>query len=162
MGQLTQRWQRPGLETSIGDHERRIVILERKPSSSGSTGIQFDTDPQSGLFLTVTTTSGNLDLIQESDSNAINIYASGAASDILIESVNAKIQMAAGSQFDIDSGGALNMTADGVEVDAGSYFIFSASTFGAFGSIPVAKPTGVAVTAAAIHAALVDLGWIAP
>jgi hypothetical protein len=40
MGQLTQRWQRPGLETTAGDHERRIGILERQPvggSDSAST-----------------------------------------------------------------------------------------------------------------------------
>ena len=33
---------------------------------------------------------------------------------------------------------------------------------GAFGATPIVKPTGVAVTAAGIHAALTSLGWIAP
>jgi hypothetical protein len=33
---------------------------------------------------------------------------------------------------------------------------------GFFGAAPTAKPTGVAVTAAGVHAALVSLGLIAP
>jgi hypothetical protein len=37
----------------------------------------------------------------------------------------------------------------------------SAGTLGFFGATPVARPTGVAVSAAAIHAALVSLGLIA-
>lgn len=43
-----------------------------------------------------------------------------------------------------------------IEVGAG------ASTVGFYGTAPIIKPTGVAVTAAGIHAALTSLGLIAP
>jgi hypothetical protein len=46
------------------------------------------------------------------------------------------------------------------DVNTGGVKIAS-TKIGAFGTEPIAKPTGVAVTAAAIHAALVSLGWIA-
>lgn len=44
---------------SIGDLTRRVSRLEANPASGGGAGIQFDTDPQSGDWLVVTTTSND-------------------------------------------------------------------------------------------------------
>jgi hypothetical protein len=48
---------------------------------------------------------------------------------------------------------------DAFEVSSGKITL-SGSTIGFFGTVPAARPTGVAVSAAGIHAALVTLGLI--
>jgi hypothetical protein len=64
-----------------------------------------------------------------------------------------------------DGNGDMSVPGDvtaGVDLNAtGGVFVMRADSAGFFGAAPAAKPTGVAVTAAAIHAALVTLGLIA-
>ncbi len=62
-------------------------------------------------------------------------------------------------QLTVDGDPFLQATT-GPAVSLGGDLTLSGNTFGAFGTTPVAQPTGVAVTAAGIHAALVALGWI--
>lgn len=60
-------------------------------------------------------------------------------------------------RLDGAAGGVIDViTPDGIMIDA-----FGGGKIGFFGATPVTKETGVAVTAAAIHAALVRLGLIA-
>jgi hypothetical protein len=59
-------------------------------------------------------------------------------------------------RLDGGAGGLIDVTPDGIFLD-----LFGTGKIGAFGATPVTKETGVAVTAAAIHAALVRLGWFA-
>jgi hypothetical protein len=64
--------------------------------------------------------------------------------------------VAAASTLDVAAGGSYALTYNGTV-----RYKIDATGMGFFNATPVAKPTGVAVTAAAIHAALVSLGLIA-
>ncbi len=60
--------------------------------------------------------------------------------------------------FSVDNDSSI--TTIGGEADINGAFNHDGSTFGAYGAAPVSQQTGVAVSAAAVHAALVNLGFI--
>jgi hypothetical protein len=66
-------------ESRMAGVERRLRFLERRSQipegATGGGGIQFDTTPQEGGFLDVTTTEGNFDLIQNAPDSDMNLNA---------------------------------------------------------------------------------------
>jgi hypothetical protein len=60
MGQRIALWQRPGLETTAGDHERRIGILERKPGFDPTGYLRFSSVGTNVGDKVEVTTSGTL------------------------------------------------------------------------------------------------------
>lgn len=84
MGQLTSRWQRPGLETSSGDHERRINILERQANADSCCDSGFSTyracvlaNPHLLAYFPMSDASGNLaDLTGGADAQRITDVSS--------------------------------------------------------------------------------------
>lgn len=118
------------------------------PYVIAGTGGAVDLSAYAGPSISLTTTAGPI--LLNSGTDGINMTA-GAYAQATADSVT--LGSSAGAQLLLDPNLGL--------VSPGSITLTSA-TLGFFAATAVAKPTGVAVTAAAIHAALVSLGLIAP
>jgi hypothetical protein len=83
-----------------------------------------------------------------------------AGGDVTADAVNADTLTGSAGSIALSNG--VVAVATNIDLNAtGGVFVMRADSAGFFGAAPAAKPTGVAVTAAAIHAALVTLGLIA-
>lgn len=94
--------------------------------------------------------SGGVADVTISAGDAVSITATGTGT-----LVGADVQVSATANCQVNGGTNLELQFDGttrIELDT--------TGIGFFGTAPVAKPTGVAVTAEGIHAALVTLGLI--
>lgn len=111
------------------------------------------------------------------DTNAIDLYATGDAATIRIQvpGTGGAVLVSAAQEISMDCDGAsginLSCTAGNpiqLSADAGNAVLtldadgvqLAGEKHGFFGNSPVVQPTGVAVSAAGIHAALVALGLI--
>lgn len=94
------------------------------------------------------------------DSPQVTLTDSDGFTVVLNPRLGNSLQAHAGPGLDLDSrqvGGELLKARN----SGSTYFlVMNDGSIGFFGHAPVARPTGVAVTAAAIHAALVSLGLI--
>lgn len=143
---------------------------------------------KTGLFFNRTNTGGSITIETlgiNDDGVGVEFVSGGGdiemdapAHGVTFTGGNARIHVTGGSSTGIvltADDGPVNMTASGThglialtstQISLTSVSINIAPTagnkIGFFGATPIVKPTGVAVTAAGIHAALVSLGLIAP
>lgn len=110
---------------------------------------------------------GNIDIQSAGTGTAgiVNIAAHGTDGDGYSMYIAPATDMLVDGNFQVQGSGSGGMRVNGntavVQGGDGVYLGVAGNKIGAFGATPIVKPTGVPVTAAGIHAALVSLGWIA-
>lgn len=102
---------------------------------------------------------GNIGFQAEDSANVQSAYAAIATAieDDTSTGRDGRMQLVVAKNDGTGARGAGQITGVGIDIRSQAGVV----QLGFFGATPVAKPTGVAVTAAAIHAALVSLGLIA-
>ena len=146
--------------TDVGNDTDSSYLYIDSVANGGSVTLAADTDSASDLTL------------RANDNVLIRAQGSQGKVEILDDPDGAKVEITSGGQIHlesqvgktlIESGSGLNPA---IVLDAfgGGVQIQSSAAnnrkVGFYGATPVVKQTGVAVTAAAIHAALVNLGLI--
>ena len=149
--------------SSVVSTQLPVYLVKNNSSLNGQFGIAGSAFSGSGI--------ANNDVVLFASAGVASIYI-GSASNIPVRFVSTSLERARilgnANTFQFFEGGTVQggsgvhtLTLSGGAGAASSIAIGIASEkIAAFGATPVVQPTGVAVTAAAIHAALVSLGWI--
>lgn len=136
------------IQPNTGNNQSELLIKPSGTATGGSVRITDDTDETDAGTLSLGASNGQTFVVSEDTGG-------GAAPDLAIDVGAVEWLLKEDKSMTFPDAGQLNLGATtGTKIGAAT------DKIGFYNATPVAKQTGVAVTAAGIHAALVNLGLI--